>query len=147
MNIRKVTKADLKQLVELCSLHAEYEATDYSSKGKQQKLAKALFADIPALYCWVVDDGESLLGYLSATKEYSTWGGTYFIHMDCLYLKDAARGSGIGTKLIQTLKVFAQQQNCNLIQWQTPVENELGIKFYDNLDTSWKLKRRYYLVT
>lgn len=147
MKIRKVERQDLNELVELCGLHAKYESVEYSEQGKQKKLEAALFAVPPQLYCWVVDDGDQLLGYVSATKEFSTWEAEYYIHMDCLYLREATRGQGIGPKIMELLQDFAKQQACKLIQWQTPLENELGIKFYDRLDTSWKLKRRYYLTT
>ncbi len=148
MKIRKVKESDISQLIELCTLHAAYEKVEFDKtniKHKGENLARALFDKSPKLFCWVVATDNKLLGYLSATKEFSTWEAEYYIHMDCLYLKKETRGKGLGFGLINTLKEFAAENHCTLIQWQTPEDNQLGISFYDKLDTTWKTKRRYYL--
>ncbi len=145
MNLRRIQENDIPQLVELCELHANYEKATFNAAGKGESLSRALFAESPHLFCWVVAQNEQLQGYMSATKEFSTWEASFFVHMDCLYLKPETRGFGLGIQLINQLKQFAVDNNCQLIQWQTPSDNKLGIQFYEKLGTSWKSKRRYFL--
>ncbi len=145
MHIRKVQPDDISQLVTLCELHAAYEKADFDPSGKAEKLSKAIFSSDPQVFCWVIVKDKVLYGYLSATHEFSTWDADFFMHMDCLYLKPETRGKGFGYQLILVLKAFARAKGCPLIQWQTPVDNESGIAFYEKLAAQWKAKRRYYL--
>ena len=43
--------------------------------------------------------------------------------MDCLYLRDKARGKNLGEKLVAEIVKLAQEKNCVNVQWQTPEWN------------------------
>lgn len=143
--LRKAVPADIGQLVELCRLHAEYEGAAYDPVGKADKLTQVLFAEPAVLHCLVAVSGTTLLGYASATKEFSTWDADYYLHMDCLYLRAEARGLGLGTQFIHQLKTLAQQLNCSHLQWQTPADNDKAIAFYHQQQARSKDKKRFYL--
>ncbi len=145
MHIRKIKPDDIPLLIRLCELHARYEKAEFTGEGKEEPLTQAIFSADPKIFGWVVAQDKVLYGYLSASSEFSTWDADFFIHMDCLYLKPEIRGKGFGFQLMTVLKEFAREKDCPLIQWQTPVDNEQGIVFYNNLGASWKAKRRYYL--
>jgi GNAT superfamily N-acetyltransferase len=93
----------------------------------------------------VVEAQREVVGYMTATLEYSTWEAQVYVHMDCLYLREPFRGRGLGRGMIQVLRAFAAERNCRLIQWQTPVENADGIAFYERIGARSKAKRRYFL--
>lgn len=143
--LRKAVPADIGQLVELCQLHAEYEGATYDPMGKAEKLAQVLVADPAVLHCLVAVSGSTLLGYATATKEFSTWDADYYLHMDCLYLRAEARGLGLGTQFINQLKALARQLNCSHLQWQTPANNDKAIAFYHQQQARSKDKKRFYL--
>jgi len=140
--LRKAVPADIGQLVELCQLHAEYEGATYDPLGKAEKLAQVLVADPAVLHCLVAVSGSTLLGYATATKEFSTWDADYYLHMDCLYLR---RSSGFGTQFINQLKTLARQLKCSHLQWQTPADNDKAIAFYHQQQARSKDKKRFYL--
>lgn len=143
--IRPVQRDDLRALIELCREHAAYEGAPYVEDGQRLRLDKALFGQRPALYAWVVADGAELAGYMTATRDYSTWSAASFIHMDCLYLHESYRHLGLGRQLVETLVDFTRQQRCCEIQWQTPPHNDLGIAFYERIGARAKEKKRYTL--
>ena len=58
---------------------------------------------------------------------------------------EAARGFGIGEKLVNRMKLETQKLGCDLIQWQTPDFNERAIKFYKRIGATSKSKERFYL--
>jgi len=143
--IRDCQPADVNTLVDLCQKHAEYEKASFNPVGKEGNLKKALFSDPPKLFCLVVEVNEIIVGYASYTIDFSTWDASVFMHMDCLYLDEEARGFGIGKILIEKLKQIAKDKNCINIQWQTPVFNERAIEFYRRIGGTGKNKVRFFL--
>ncbi len=75
--IRPARPEDLPEMVELCGLHAAYENAEFNPAGKEQALAEALFSRLPVLQARVIEQRSSLLGYATATREYSTWQGGF----------------------------------------------------------------------
>ena len=128
--IRAAERQDLDQLVSLCQAHAHYEGHDYDPTGKKRALDYALFSTSAELKAQVVAAKNDLIGYTTFLKQYSTWDGCHYLYMDCLFLKDAYRGLGIGRELLQKVKKEAHTLGCAQVQWQTPVANEKAIKFY-----------------
>ena len=143
--IRLVQKEDLKKLVQLCQLHANFEKAEYDSERKEEQLSKHLFSDNPSLFCLVVEQDKNLNGYASFMKQFSTWDADYYIYMDCLFITQESRGFGIGEKLIDRIKEETQKLGCSLIQWQTPVFNKRAMKFYDRIGATGKSKERFFM--
>jgi L-amino acid N-acyltransferase YncA len=144
MNVRAVQSSDVNSIVELCAEHAEYEKTTYISEGKAELLHVALFEQ-KNLYAWVVESEKSLVGYATATLEFSTWDAAYFLHMDCLYLKAGARGQGLGEQLLREVAKLAKEKSCVNVQWQTPDWNLGAMNFYNRLGATSKNKVRFFL--
>lgn len=101
----------------------------------------------PAFYAWVAVSESALIGYATATIDFSTWRGAHFVHMDCLYVQQLWRGSSIGNQLINAIKAFAMAHQLCEIQWQTPLWNERAAKFYQRLGAEESIKRRFKLCT
>jgi GNAT superfamily N-acetyltransferase len=144
INVRAIQPDDLEALVTLCAEHADYEQATYISEGKAELLHVALFEQ-KNLYAWVVENKKDLVGYATATLEFSTWDAANFLHMDCLYLKAEARGQGLGEKLIREVAKLAREKNCVNVQWQTPDWNSKAMNFYRRLGATSKNKVRFFL--
>lgn len=90
--------------------------------------------------------GGVAVGYASVTLDWATLSARRFAHLDCLYLQPTARGQGGGQALMYAVQLFAQSQGCTNLQWQTPVWNQLAIRFYDRLGATGVTKQRYTLL-
>lgn len=145
IKIRFAQPTDINQIIKLCKAHAVYEQCDYHEGNKSSLLSKALFSEVPKLYCLVVEKDEKLVGYATYMKQYATWNAEDYIYMDCLYLEETIRGNGIGEVLINNIKTEAKKLGCNLIQWQTPNFNVRAIKFYKRIGAESKSKERFFL--
>lgn len=141
--IRFVKKEDIPQLVILCKEHAAYEKASYNLSGKMQLLLKHLFLPKNEIKCIVVAQKSKLLGYSTVLKQFSTWDANFYFYMDCLYLKEDARGKGLGKLMMEEIKKYAIKENCNL-QWQTPKFNTNAIEFYKALGAEYKTKERFF---
>lgn len=145
ITIRPAKPADIQEIIRLCAEHADYEKAEYSPEGKAEKLAGFLFAETPRLYCLLAENPDGVVGYATYMQEFSTWDAGLFIHLDCLFVRPAARSLGIGEKLVQALVEHAQTLGCEQIQWQTPEWNERAITFYYRIGATSKPKLRMYL--
>ncbi|HAA13894.1 MAG TPA: N-acetyltransferase [Cytophagales bacterium] len=145
--IRPYQEQDIDQLIELCATHAAYEQSDYSEEGKREALQETLVSPQAELRCLVVAVGPELVGYATFVRQYSTWDAAYYLYMDCLFLKEAWRGYGIGKKLLDRIKQIATEEGYFQVQWQTPVTNSQAIKFYKREGAMAKDKVRFFLNT
>ncbi len=143
--IRPIAPQDMNQLVELCALHASFEKAEYIKNGKSDKLNLALFKESPSLYCFVADVNGEIVGYSTVTKEFSTWDADYYLHMDCLFIMENSRSSGLGSLFMATIKKFAIDHCCTHVQWQTPIDNFSAIEFYKKMGAVSKDKKRFFL--
>lgn len=134
-------------LVELCAEHAAYEGAEYDPRGKAHRLSLALFSDPPRLHAWVAERGGQAVGYATASREYSTWDAAEYVHMDCLYLREDARGLGIGRDLVRAVAELARGFGCGRVEWQTPEWNGRAIAFYGRAGAAGKRKVRFALRT
>ncbi len=142
--IRAVQPSDIPELLELCAEHASYEKATFEPKGKAEALKKAFVTQ--RLYGWVVEVEKKLVGFATATLDYSTWDAAEFVYMDCLYLKAEVRGQGLGEKLVAEIAKLAKEKNCVNVQWQTPDWNTRAMHFYHRLGASSKNKVRFFLA-
>ncbi|NAS14430.1 GNAT family N-acetyltransferase [Poritiphilus flavus] len=145
MELRLVEKKDLPQLVELCRLHAAYEKGEFDPRNKLEALSDHLFGPSPSFQCLVAVRENSLLGYAAFTKQFSTWDADFYLYLDCLYLKESARGQGLGTLFMNKVIEFAKKENCDMVRWQTPADNEKAIKFYQKMGGVSKAKERFFM--
>jgi len=144
--VRPIERRDIPAVIELIRLHAAYEKLPFVEREQATGLASAFFDAQPCLYGWVVDDGGgALLGYMTVVVDFATWAARPFAYMDCLFLRDHARGRGLGRRLIDELRNFMRQHDCETAEWHTPPHNELGISFYRRIGARELVKVRFFL--
>jgi GNAT superfamily N-acetyltransferase len=146
--VRSAHVDDVVQILALCQLHAQFERSTVNMSGKQSLLTKALFVpdgcvDEPSLYCWVAEFDKKVVGYVTATIDFSTWQCAHYLHLDCIYLEQGFRGYGIGKQLMQAVYQFARGRQIAQLQWQTPNWNVEASSFYEGLGAISLEKRRF----
>lgn len=145
MILRAMNPEDLSQLPRLCRAHAAHEGLAFVESGQAERWREALFGPRPRLFGWVCEADAALVGYMTATIDYSTWSARPFVYLDCLYLEPQARGQGLGRRAMAVLEAFAIEQGCAEIQWQTPPDNDLGLGFYRAIGARELPKARFTL--
>lgn len=143
--IRKAQEADMEELVRLCQLHAAYEKAEYYTDGKREALTSTFCGEDSPMQCLIAIRSGDIVGYATYGKQFSTWDVNYYIYMDCLFLKEEARGHGIGELLVEEIKKDSLLQGCDLIQWHTPTFNTRAMKFYRRIGATSKTKERFFL--
>ncbi len=155
MLIRPATPEDLPALAALCADHARYERSGPVAADLADRLRPALFGPSPRLAALVLagPDAErspdpdagcepaTLAGYATWSREFSTWDGAEYTHLDCLYVDQAHRGGGHGRRLIEAVIAAVEGP----LQWQTPDWNTGAQRFYQRLGARGSAKIRYSL--
>jgi GNAT superfamily N-acetyltransferase len=145
--INRAEPSQIADLVGLCAQHAEFERAPYTSAGKAEALKIGLFSERPRLYAWVAVANARLIGYTTASPEYSTWSASEYLHMDCLFVVAGHRNEGIGKALFNSVVAFALEFRYAQVQWQTPYWNHDARRFYQRQGAAEQEKRRFLLNT
>lgn len=141
--IRPATGTDAEAMLPLIRSHAAYEHG--RAIVSEAALRLALDGTPAPLAAWIAIQGGELVGYASATVNFSTWTGRPFLHLDCLFVRDNCRSLGIGVRLLAAVRTHAAEREFGEIQWQTPDWNEDAIRFYRREGALFLPKARFFL--
>ncbi len=143
LKIRDAIPADMDEILLMCKQHAEYEGAELSfSNQTKDNLASFIFTE-NKLTCWVAENETGIIGYATCTAQYATWTASTYLYLDCLFLKQEARGLGIGSVLMKHIADHARNEGISEIQWQTPSSNHAAIAFYAKLAVNELSKSRF----
>jgi len=86
----------------------------------------------------VSDTGE-LIGFTHYLLHGGTWGPGPICYLEDLYVSEAARGTGTGRALIETLAEKGREGGWQQIYWQTAKSNQTAQHLYNKLAsrTDW----------
>lgn len=143
--VRPATGSDAEAMLSLIRTHAAYEGGEASVS--LDALRSTLDLKPAPLTAWVAVQAGGLIGYATATMDFSTWAGRPFLHLDCLFVGEGHRGSGIGAALLNAVRAHTAAFGMSEIQWQTPDWNENAARFYLREGASMLPKARFTLRT
>lgn len=143
MNIRHFAQKDVAQLLKMMEQLAIFEGYIDDFKVTEQYLEKHGLGDRPQFYVLVAEHNGKLVGYACYYLIPFTYHLKPKMILKELFIKDIARGLGLGGKLFEALKSEASKHKCALIEWTVLPENEPAQKFYTNHggrhDSKWQI--------
>jgi GNAT superfamily N-acetyltransferase len=97
---------------------AEFERAASSCHLTEEQLQASLFGPEPAVFGHVaVDDGDAPYGFALWFLNFSTWEGVHGIHLEDLYVRPQARGTGAGGALLATLARICVERGYQRLEW------------------------------
>ncbi|MCZ4279971.1 GNAT family N-acetyltransferase [Kiloniella laminariae] len=168
--IRRAGVADIPVLADLCAAHAAFEqagfdathftagiaaallpppqyageiTTEQEGQGERCRADPAFASPWPRLLVYLLFCGKEAAGYLALSREFSTWRASDYLHMDCLFVRQAYRGRGLGRRLFNVALEEVREQGLERLEWQTPDWNDPAIRFYRELGARGKNKVRF----
>lgn len=95
-------------------------------------LDAALGGENPRAWCLLAEMDGRDVGYLSWTRPYRIWLGGDHLNLDDLYVDEAARGRGVGERLMRRFADIAVAEGLPA-RWEVKSDNHLARRFYARL--------------
>jgi GNAT superfamily N-acetyltransferase len=142
--IRPATPADLPAIVELVRGLAEFEKLPGPDAGAEARFA-ADFARGRFHALVAEPTGGALQAYALYFFTYSTFEARPSLYLEDLFVTPAARGQGIGERLMRALAAEAVRADCARFEWTVLDWNVRAQKFYASLGAemldAWRVCR------
>ncbi len=78
-------------------------------------------------------DGSVAVGMVHHIRHRSCWTIGDYLYLQDLFVSPAARGTGIGRKLIEYVYQLAAAQGCSRVHWLTHETNADAMLLYDRI--------------
>ncbi|QPK84049.1 GNAT family N-acetyltransferase [Corynebacterium qintianiae] len=132
-NIRPAKAEVAAEILSMIRELAEYEKEPDAVAAAEQDIHDHLFGEDPKVFAHVADEDGRLEGMVIWFVNFSTWEGRHGIWMEDLYVRDSARGKGVGTKLLKELASIAVENGYRRVEWSVLKWNAPSIGFYTSI--------------
>src|SRR6476660_4950830 len=129
INIRRAVREDCKAILGLVRELARYERAPNEVTITLEHLEESGFGPKPVWWAFVADVDGVIEGFALYYIRFSTWKGQR-MYLEDFYVREEARGKGLGKLLFDRLIPEARERKLNGIQWQVLEWNEPAINFY-----------------
>jgi GNAT superfamily N-acetyltransferase len=131
--IRPATRADLPLIAQFIRDLAEYEKLAHEVRFDEATLAGHLFGSRPMAEVVIGEVGGEPQGFALFFHNFSTFEGRPGLYLEDLFVRPAARGSGLGRALLAHLAALAVERGCARLEWSVLDWNAPAIGFYEKL--------------
>ncbi|WP_033074203.1 GNAT family N-acetyltransferase [Sphingopyxis sp. MWB1] len=133
LSIRPATPADLPLIAQFIRDLAEYEKLAHEARFDEAKLSENLFGARPYAEVVIGELAGVPQGFALFFHNFSTFEGRPGIYLEDLFVRPAARGSGLGKALLTHLAKLCVARDCARLEWSVLDWNEPSIGFYKSL--------------
>ena len=131
--IRRATIADAAALHSMITELADFENARDSVVATVDDLKRFGFGDEPLFNTLIAEAANAQpIGFALYVLTYSTWTGRPTLHLEDLFVRDSARGMGVGQALFTEVGLLAKQLGCRRYQWQVLDWNTPAMAFYEH---------------
>jgi GNAT superfamily N-acetyltransferase len=143
--IRPATPSDVPLVLALVRELAVYEHLEHEVVADEVTLAATMFGPDANAEAVIAElDGEPV-GFALFFYNVSTFLGRRGLYLEDLFVRPAARGSGIGRALLTHLARLAVERGCGRMNWAVLDWNQPAIRFYQSLGAelvdAWRIFR------
>ena len=133
ISIRPAAPDDLALIAQLIRDLAEYERLADEVRFDQAVLGQKLFGARPYAEVVIGEVDGAAQGFALFFHNFSTFEGKPGVYLEDLFVRPAARGSGLGKALLSHLAALALERDCARLEWSVLDWNEPAIGFYQKL--------------
>ena len=145
VTIRPAAPADLPLICALIRDLAEYERLADAVRFDPAVLGEKLFGAHPYAEVVIGELDGAAQGFALFFHNFSTFEGRPGIYLEDLFVREGARGSGLGQALLAHLAALAVERDCARLEWSVLDWNAPAIGFYHKLGAramdDWTLMR------
>ena len=131
--LREARPEDVPAIVELIRDLALYERAPDECHADAALLHQHLFGPTPFAEAILAERDGEVCGFALFFHNYSTWLTRPGLYLEDLFVREEARGLGIGKALLVRLAEIAVARGCGRMEWSVLTWNEPAICFYRGL--------------
>jgi GNAT superfamily N-acetyltransferase len=132
-SIRPATVADVPLILSLIGELALYEKLEHVVSATEEGIQKALFGDRPGVEAVIATLDDDPVGFALFFANFSTFLGKPGLYLEDLFVRPAARGSGLGRMMLEYLARLAVERGWGRMEWAVLDWNEPAIGFYKKM--------------
>jgi GNAT superfamily N-acetyltransferase len=132
-SVRMATRDDVAVVVELIRDLAVYERLEHLATATPETLAIELFGDRPTCECLIGEQHGEPVGFALYFHNFSTFQCRKGLYLEDLFVRPAARGTGMGKLLLQHLARIAVERECGRFEWSVLDWNVDAQAFYQRM--------------
>ena len=133
LTIRPAAPADLPLIAQFIRDLADYEKLADDVRFDEAKLGENLFGPRPHAEVVIGEIDGNAQGFALFFHNFSTFEGRPGIYLEDLFVRPAARGSGLGKALLAHLAALCTARDCARLEWSVLDWNDPAIGFYHSL--------------
>ena len=131
--IRQAEEEDVPEILELIKALAEFENLSEEVVATEELLKIKLFGINSPAEVQIAYDKNNTLGFALYFRSFSTFLGRPGIYLEDLYVRENARGKGVGEALLRRLAQRTREIGGGRLEWAVLNWNEPAIGFYQKM--------------
>jgi len=131
--IRQAEEEDVPEILELIKALAEFENLSDEVVATEELLKITLFGINSPAEVQIAYDKNKTLGFALYFRSFSTFLGRPGIYLEDLYVRENARGKGVGEALLRRLAQRTREIGGGRLEWAVLNWNEPAIGFYQKM--------------
>ena len=143
--LRFATREDVPVIVSLIRELADYEQHAHLATATPERLERELFGDRPTCECLIGEHDGEPVGFALFFHNFSTFLCRKGLYLEDLFVRPAARGTGMGRQLLQRLAQIAVERGCGRFEWGVLDWNVDAQAFYQRMGATilpdWRVCR------
>lgn len=133
LSIEPATPTDVPTILQFIRELAEYERLVDRVVATEADLQRWLFGDRAVVECVIAREGDEAVGFALFFPSFSTFLGRPGIYLEDLFVRQPARGRGIGRALVAHLAKLTLERGWGRLEWSVLDWNAPAIGFYRRL--------------
>ena len=118
ISIRPATAADIDTILHFIRSLAAFEREPDAVKTTSEDLLRDGFGAQPKFETLIAEMDGAPVGFALFFATYSTWEGRAGLHLEDIFVEEAARKHGVGRQLMQALAALAMQRGYARLELQ-----------------------------
>jgi GNAT superfamily N-acetyltransferase len=128
--IRPATPADVAHIHSMIVELAVFEKLEHMVVATEELLHEGLFGARPACEAIIGEADGEVVTFALFFHNFSTFLTRKGLYLEDLYVRQAHRGKGYGSRMLKHLAQLAVERNCGRFEWSVLDWNEPAINFY-----------------
>lgn len=143
--IRPATPADVAHIQAMIVELAVFEKLEHLVVATEETLHEGLFGAHPACEAIIGEADGEVVTFALFFHNFSTFLTKKGLYLEDLYVRQAHRGKGYGSRMLKHLARLAVERDCGRFEWSVLDWNEPAINFYKTMGaellSDWRICR------